>query len=432
MGIGLLSGREWNNTYSGGYSPFSAKGDKFAEKWLAKFAPEYANSGGTQPAKSGRNMTTAGTATAYSCSAAVSFRRDVLIGSVLETEKREYTKTLLTNNTTCKKDKVFYTYYSEEGIRCVREGKRDPDNPEEKIEEDIVQWELKFDSPKQYEKAMSFLADYPQEDNLIFVTKKEFWTDLFDGKIDMEGFQSYYEWTDHGTPNLLKGNDGEITGRFNRDKIIDPNAKYFNDQTWIRDVGEAERAFDRFAPYAPESVKQAWLAAAQEAGIDGLGISASGKMNHITQFTVQQALRRMRGEDKPDVLGSTVQSAIRATDEALYALNQPLEPRSAEKKKNVEKERMFYQKFLEKLQGLDKTSAGMGMGENDAVTAPDISEEMSDDPEESESASKADIIVKPDGTRVLVITTNIGGMEMTMNLKIAEPTNEPYEMGEKI
>ncbi len=154
MGIGLLSGREWNNTYSGGYSPFSAKGDKFAKKGIAKFVPEYFDSGGVQTAKSDRNRTTEGTATAYSCSAAASFRRDALIGRTEETEKEE--------------------------IRCGRE------------------------------------------------------------------------------------------------------------------------------------------------------------------------------------------------------------------------------------------------------------EEMSDDPEESESDSKADIIVKPDGTRVLVITTNIGGMEMTMNLKIAEPTNEPYEMGEKI
>lgn len=41
----------------------------------------------------------------------------------------------------------------------------------------------------------------------------------------------------------------------------------------------------------------------------------------------------------------------------------------------------------------------------------------------SESDTKTDIIVKPDGSRVLVITTNIGGMESTMSLELSGPTN---------
>ncbi|MEY8390704.1 hypothetical protein AALA98_04910 [Lachnospiraceae bacterium 45-W7] len=42
-----------------------------------------------------------------------------------------------------------------------------------------------------------------------------------------------------------------------------------------------------------------------------------------------------------------------------------------------------------------------------------------------ESKSKTEIIVKPDGSRVLVMTMSIGGMETTMSLEISKPTNVP-------
>lgn len=42
---------------------------------------------------------------------------------------------------------------------------------------------------------------------------------------------------------------------------------------------------------------------------------------------------------------------------------------------------------------------------------------------EKEAETKSDIIVKPDGSRVLVVTMNIGGMETTMSLEISKPTN---------
>lgn len=48
-----------------------------------------------------------------------------------------------------------------------------------------------------------------------------------------------------------------------------------------------------------------------------------------------------------------------------------------------------------------------------------------EDPEEAQT--ETDIIVKPDGSRVLVITMNIGGMETIMSLKISEPTDMPND-----
>lgn len=44
-----------------------------------------------------------------------------------------------------------------------------------------------------------------------------------------------------------------------------------------------------------------------------------------------------------------------------------------------------------------------------------------------ESETKTEITVKPDGSRVLVMTMNVGGMETTMSLEISKPTKTPNE-----
>lgn len=47
----------------------------------------------------------------------------------------------------------------------------------------------------------------------------------------------------------------------------------------------------------------------------------------------------------------------------------------------------------------------------------------SSDSQEQESGTDSNIIVKPDGSKVLVITMEINGMESTMSIKISEPTD---------
>lgn len=46
---------------------------------------------------------------------------------------------------------------------------------------------------------------------------------------------------------------------------------------------------------------------------------------------------------------------------------------------------------------------------------------------EEESESETEILVKPDGTRILVTKLKIGGMVTTMSLKISEPTDLPND-----
>ena len=56
-----------------------------------------------------------------------------------------------------------------------------------------------------------------------------------------------------------------------------------------------------------------------------------------------------------------------------------------------------------------------------------VSDEELKQEDKQESESKTEIIVKPDGSRVLVMTMSIGGMETTMSLEISKPTEAPNE-----
>ena len=112
-----------------------------------------------------------------------------------------------------------------------------------------------------------------------------------------------------------------------------------------------EQSFDRIAPNAPQCVKRAWLDAADVAGIDGMGVSGSGKLSHISQLMVRSIEKGNSGTY--DLLGNSIQSAMRAAEEALYALEHPLDAgrgRTVEQIENRRKEKVFYQEFIKRLQ----------------------------------------------------------------------------------
>lgn len=115
-----------------------------------------------------------------------------------------------------------------------------------------------------------------------------------------------------------------------------------------------EQSFDRIGPNAPESVRQAWMEAAAVAGTDGMGVTLSGKLSHISQLMVRKLEKGYSGEQITDLMGNSVQSAVRAAKEALYALEHPLAPdrgRTMEEIMNREKEKLFYQEFIKRLSG---------------------------------------------------------------------------------
>ena len=116
-----------------------------------------------------------------------------------------------------------------------------------------------------------------------------------------------------------------------------------------------EKAFEMVGRGAPQEVKDAWMDAAKEVNANGMGIRGNGMMSRISQMMAQRLNKQLKGETENfDVLGSTVESAIQATKEALYDLEHPrvYTPRSIEVQQARIKEGEFYRAFLEKLEKL--------------------------------------------------------------------------------
>ena len=122
-----------------------------------------------------------------------------------------------------------------------------------------------------------------------------------------------------------------------------------------RAADQDEKAFEMVGRGAPQEVKDAWMEAAKEVNANGMGIRGNGMMSHISQMMVQRCNKILKGEtENLDILGSTVESAIRATEQALYDLDHPRAyvPKSIEVQQAQIKEREFYVAFLEKLEKL--------------------------------------------------------------------------------
>lgn len=174
-----------------------------------------------------------------SCYISPVIRTEELVSDCSE-NVRNYTKGTYSGSRPGELGPVFYTYYSPECIKCVREGERNPNNPDEKIGEDKFQWEIKLDSREQYDKIMKFLSNFPEEDNFRFAVREIFWNDFLEDKIDMDHFMDFYAWTDNGCPDMGKGENGERVG-INKERIHDPYAEYFNGSwIWIKHVWTRE------------------------------------------------------------------------------------------------------------------------------------------------------------------------------------------------
>ena len=109
--------------------------------------------------------------------------------------------------------------------------------------------------------------------------------------------------------------------------------------------------FSRFAPNAPEEVKQAFMEAAEETEyIEG------ERMDYLSQVFIHQVENRQNGvADYTDVFGGSIASALQAAREILYDLENPLMPisqRGQNAAKYIEQEKQFYRAFIEKLEGL--------------------------------------------------------------------------------
>ena len=107
--------------------------------------------------------------------------------------------------------------------------------------------------------------------------------------------------------------------------------------------------FSRFAPNAPEEVKQAFMEAAEETGYN-----EGERMDYLSQVFIHQVENRQNGvADYTDVFGSSIASALQAAREILYDLENPLMPvsqRGENAAKYIEQEKAFYRAFIERLE----------------------------------------------------------------------------------
>lgn len=101
-------------------------------------------------------------------------------------------------------------------------------------------------------------------------------------------------------------------------------------------------------PNAPKSVKDAWTKTLDETGIYDLGCDENGE-DHITQMDILRVIIEEQ-TGSCDVLGNSVDSAIKTVKLALDMLNNPItastDPQII---KRQEKEKEFYEKFLSNL-----------------------------------------------------------------------------------
>ena len=279
----------------------------------------------------------------------------------------------------------YITAYTDQGISC----KEISDVGGKISQRDL--WSLSYDSPDSYEKVQEFLKSFSKDQNLTFAPQEKFWKDFMKEDFDIDGFRAYYNSTDNGKIDAEKALQ---EGRKLRDVLTEPYAEYINNthfigkvfteqEMWdnwnsqieanqralgINNTGDKmptasadkvramrEKAFLGIGKNASENVKKAWLDAADEIGMDGQGFSSTGTLDHIPQFMIQRFIRQYNGYDPDDVMGSTISSAIQAAQNAIYSLDHPLEPYSTRSSKVIaarEKERAFYERFIEKLMGM--------------------------------------------------------------------------------
>lgn len=101
-------------------------------------------------------------------------------------------------------------------------------------------------------------------------------------------------------------------------------------------------------PNAPKSVKDAWIKSLDETGIYDLDVDENGE-DHITQMDILRVIMEEQTGGY-DILGNSVESAIKSINLALNMLKNPITPTiDPQIIKGQEKEKEFYEKLLANL-----------------------------------------------------------------------------------
>lgn len=166
--------------------------------------------------------------------------------------------------------------------------------------------------------------------------------------MGINGIGANYSQEGYTNSQVVKTEAGKSFAEIASQKVTEADKQYCLDR--------ASEAFDTIGAHAPDEVKQAWMEAAEETGSNGFSITSDGKHFHIPKLLVQHAIRWYNGDvDLDNILGNSVESAIRVAEKALYDIDHPLPgspAKSIEAQQEIMKERAFYVAFLGKLKGI--------------------------------------------------------------------------------
>lgn len=92
---------------------------------------------------------------------------------------------------------LYITCYTAEGIFCRKAGQSAG-----------YEWMIPFSKEGEYDKVMEFIGRFPQDMNLRFSSRKNFWEDFLNDRIDVDGFMEFVEGSELGVPDYTV-TDGE-------------------------------------------------------------------------------------------------------------------------------------------------------------------------------------------------------------------------------
>lgn len=157
-----------------------------------------------------------------------------------------------------------------------------------------------------------------------------------------------FDWTSIMEKMIKVYQDAKIPDQAEECKAL---FDFFNSYNKINKE-ETDIDFSKFAPNAPNEVRQAFAEAAEESGY--FEYSGGGRMDYISQILVKQVENRNNGiEDYTDVFGTSVESALSVATELLHNLENPLSTvsqRGEKAARYMEQEMEFYKLFIEKLE----------------------------------------------------------------------------------
>lgn len=241
--------------------------------------------------------------------------------------------------------KVMYvTHVSETGITC-RSFEQSIDDP--------PLWEITFNGPEDYRRTTRFLRRFSEDCNLNFASNETFWKDFLAGRIEEDEFYDFYQNKEQELLKLSGQADGE--SMINQDNLhyvkyaFDKMPEYTSLEELKEQLAGQNAVQKELFRYTPAGVREAWEAAGQETGIDGLGMDEEGKVTHITQIMVERLLGSH--EDYSTILGKTIESAYAFANDAIEGLEYELFRSGSvlQNRGNKEQELEFYKAFMKHL-----------------------------------------------------------------------------------